>query len=261
MYLIKKIYYFCKKIPALGNILVLFRNIYKGSAFYAYKLKKKDINKAREVIGYMYSKEAASFVDEFIASDLFKKDWSFGRSGDFDVIFLYAVTRAMKPEVVVETGVASGRSSAAILSALEKNKKGTLYSIDLAQVYKTKEPGTYITHEGNEELNAFVPLGKQPGWLVPDNLRSRWRLIIGDSKKELTTLVDRLDKKIDIFYHDSDHSEEHMLFEFNTVFNKLADTGLIVSDDVRWNNAWNEFILSKSLNEVCVYRNLGIAKV
>lgn len=258
--MIKSIYRAGKHIPGLNILLPLLRKEYFASAFYLRILARRDQTKAKEVSLALFGDSGPAYVDEFVSSDIFKNEWSFGHSGDFDVIFLYVATRAMKPEVVVETGVASGRSSAAILAALDKNKKGILYSIDLAQEYQTEVPGTYITHEGNEELNAFVPAGKQPGWLVPENLRPRWNLIIGDAKKELVALVDELDKKIDIFYHDSDHSEDHMLFEFDTAFSKLSDNSLLISDDVRWNNAWDNFVKEKNLNQVCIYRNLGIAK-
>lgn len=39
-----------------------------------------------------------------------------------------------KPERVIETGVARGASSQAILQALEENRKGHLYSIDMPNV-------------------------------------------------------------------------------------------------------------------------------
>ena len=44
---------------------------------------------------------------------------------------LYVICRVMKPTNVIETGVASGASSAFILLGLDKNQHGTLYSIDL----------------------------------------------------------------------------------------------------------------------------------
>src|SRR5947207_15097922 len=47
---------------------------------------------------------------------------------------LYAVVRAFKPEVIVETGVASGISSAHILRALAATGSGPLYSFDLPNV-------------------------------------------------------------------------------------------------------------------------------
>ena len=43
----------------------------------------------------------------------------------------YLSCRLIDPEVVIETGVAYGVSSAFILKALQENDRGTLYSIDL----------------------------------------------------------------------------------------------------------------------------------
>jgi predicted O-methyltransferase YrrM len=44
---------------------------------------------------------------------------------------IYTIIRCLKPRIVIETGVANGASSTFILSALEKNNLGKLYSIDL----------------------------------------------------------------------------------------------------------------------------------
>ena len=62
----------------------------------------------------------------------------------------YASVRALAPNTVVETGVANGVSSAYLLLALQKNGKGCLHSIGLA------DP-------------AFLPPGKHLGWLVPNH--------------------------------------------------------------------------------------------
>jgi hypothetical protein len=43
---------------------------------------------------------------------------------------LYAMTRLLQPNHIVETGVSSGISSAHFLLALEKNRSGVLHSID-----------------------------------------------------------------------------------------------------------------------------------
>ena len=50
--------------------------------------------------------------------------------GGADYPLLYFLTRYLSPGNVLETGVAAGFSSYAILSALQKNGKGTLYSSD-----------------------------------------------------------------------------------------------------------------------------------
>jgi hypothetical protein len=101
---------------------------------------------------------------------------------------LYAAIRVLKPNVMVETGVGSGVSSMFYLSAMERNKMGTLHSIDLP-----------LENEG------LLPIEKRTGWLVPERPRENWELILGNAKRELPALLKRLGS-VDVFYHDSDHS-------------------------------------------------------
>jgi hypothetical protein len=143
---------------------------------------------------------------------------------------LYAIVRAAKPRVIVETGVASGRSSAHILQALDRNGIGQLHSIDLPNV-----------QEGS-----VLPEGRAPGWIVPDSLRGRWKLQLGDSRELLPRLVESLDR-VDIFLHDSDHSYEAMLFEFEQAYPKLTPGGLLLSDDTHLHTAWDDFCAKHEL--------------
>jgi predicted O-methyltransferase YrrM len=224
-------------------------------------LRKKDFKEAERVAGFFFpeSKDALKYLKEFKKSEIFRKDFSFGHSGDFDILMLYLLTRMSKPDIVVETGVASGRSSSAILFALKENNKGKLYSIDLPKYYREKEPKTYITDEGKRELRGFVPNGKGPGWLVPDYLRNRWEFIAGDSKVELPKLLRGL-RKVDIFYHDSDHSYQTMMFEFKTVWPLIQKGGYLVSDDIKWNASFYDFIKKHNYDLLHIYRNLGVIK-
>ena len=260
MNILKKCYRYCKTLPVIGRGIIALRSIYMKSFFERKRLYKRDYTKALEVLSEMFPEhtDVRIYLDELVSSDIFKTKYSYGHSGDFDIMILYGLIRLGAPETVLETGVASGRSSAAILSAMKKNNKGTLHSIDLPQHYNEK-PDLYVTHEGNEELTGFVPEGLTPGWIVPDSLRSRWNLVLGNAKYELPKLLETLDT-VDIFYHDSDHSQEHMAFEFNAVYPKIEDTGVVLSDDVSWNDAWAHFISQHSAKEICIYRNFGIAK-
>jgi hypothetical protein len=52
---------------------------------------------------------------------------------------LYVLIRALKPKIVLETGVASGVSTLFMLQALNHNTHGTLYSIDLPNVVEASE--------------------------------------------------------------------------------------------------------------------------
>jgi hypothetical protein len=140
----------------------------------------------------------------------------------------YTIVRLCQPTVVVETGVESGRSSALILTALEKNGRGKLYSIDLP----------------DETLMKRIPPGERgnmsSGWVVPEKLRKRWDLIIGDSKTILPKLLDQLGE-VDIFLHDGEHSYENMLFEYRLSWAHIKKGGYLLSDDIDANQALNVF--------------------
>jgi predicted O-methyltransferase YrrM len=157
---------------------------------------------------------------------------------------LYASVRVLKPEVMVETGVGSGVSSTFYLSAMERNKTGRLYSIDLP-----------LENEG------LLPKEKRTGWLVPERPRENWELILGDAKAELPALLKQLGS-IDVFYHDSDHSYEHMMWEFNLAYPRVRPGGMLLSDDVTNNAAWKHFTnelagSTTTINRTGVHRKAG----
>jgi len=140
------------------------------------------------------------------------------RDGQNDAgFFLYLVVRSLKPDVIVETGVNTGESSTYILQGLEDNDNGKLYSIDLPP---TGEMG-----------QNYLRSDKISGWIIPDYLRKRWELNLGPSQELLPPLLEKL-KSIDIFFHDSLHTYEHMLFEYETSWKFINDRGLLMSDDI-----------------------------
>lgn len=141
---------------------------------------------------------------------------------DYEGNYLNAIVRETKPEVVVETGVASGVSSYAILQAMEDYGKGFLYSIDL--------PNATLA----------VPKGNAAGYLVPEGLRGRWKLLIGDSGSLLSPLLNQVGV-IDMFIHDSLHTYEHMMYEYETAWPHLRRGGLLISDDIESSSAFHDF--------------------
>jgi predicted O-methyltransferase YrrM len=143
--------------------------------------------------------------------------------------------------MLVETGVCNGVSTAMILEALDRNGSGRLWSID----YPEYSDGS-VDDFSATKLGAVVPSGKQPGWVIPEHLRERWELIIGKSQDELPPLLDRL-QTIDFFMHDSEHSYECMTFEMESAADDLRSGGLLVVDDSRWNNAFEQFVERRRL--------------
>ena len=161
---------------------------------------------------------------------------------------LYAVVREVRPRVAVETGVCNGVSTAFLLLALERNGEGGLHSIDFPEVAGAAyEPGTFWDGKGG----AVIPPGKEPGWMIPEQLRSRWTLTTGRSQEVLPPLLDRV-RPIDLFLHDSEHTYECMRFEFEHAFAALRQGGVLAADDVNANPAFAEFARERNAEPIAL---------
>jgi hypothetical protein len=139
---------------------------------------------------------------------------------------LFALTRLLRPEHIVEAGVSSGVSSAHFLAALRRNRRGRLHSIDMP----FRQRGAALARG---EPNVAVPPGRESGWAVPERLRERWDLRIGPSQELLPKLVTELDG-VGLFLHDDLHTPAHLGFELETVRPKLAPGAVVLADNTRW---------------------------
>jgi Methyltransferase domain len=156
------------------------------------------------------------------------------------ILIQYAAVRALGPDCVVETGVANGVSSSYLLLALRMNGQGCLHSVGLA------DP-------------AFLPTGKEPGWLVPQWLRAPWRIHLGDARDILPGLLAELGN-IGLFIHDSLHTYEHMMWEFESSYPHLTTGGLLLSDDALWNEAFHDFARKAGAPEARILRGVGFLR-
>ena len=127
---------------------------------------------------------------------------------------LYALVRAQRPDVVLETGVADGFSSFAILAALDANSNGHLHSVDIQD---------------------------DVGIVVPAALRGRWTVHINDREMDLERglkdIVAGL-PPVDFYYHDSGHTYLWQSFEYGAVAELIRTGGTFMSDDVDWSYAF-----------------------
>jgi len=149
---------------------------------------------------------------------------TFGRYNDGDPGFVRAVwclTRHLQPAKVVETGVARGFTSRFILEALERNGTGHLWSIDYPPPLKRG-------------------LREQVGAAVGNGFHDRWSYIRGSSRRRLPGLLSRLGQ-IDLFVHDSRHTEHNVLFELDRAWAALRPGGALVVDDIDLNWGFNSF--------------------
>lgn len=164
--------------------------------------------------------------------------------------YLYLVVRIKRPLVVVETGVHLGISTAFILAGLEDNHQGHLFSIDLPNT-------SYVTDRGKV---SYSPVDEKvsTGFLVPAELRSRWTLLLGDSKEVLPQLLKTLGR-IDIFLHDSEHTYEAMTREYSQALALMEPGGVLMSDDVKWNSAFADFLSTHRFSwSTVIHNRLGI---
>ncbi len=151
-------------------------------------------------------------------------------------LVLYSLCRKLKPSVIVETGVASGMSSAYILRALDKNNHGELFSIDVPWHTVTEN---WKPHFSDEDMTTR-PIEKQSGWIIPDYLRDRWQLFLGKSSENLPPLLKKIEA-MDVFLHDSEHTYETMLWEFQTAWPNLRAGGMLIAHNVDSNDAFSDF--------------------
>jgi hypothetical protein len=152
----------------------------------------------------------------------------------------YAAARAPAPDCIVETGVANGVSASYLLLAVQKNGRGNLPSIGLA------DP-------------AFLPPEKGPGSLVPHRLRAPWQFHLGYARDILRRLLAEL-RSVDIFIRDSLHAYDQVMWEFRTAYPYLRFGGLLFSDDALSNNAFPEFARKVGVPGARVLRGVGFLR-
>jgi len=144
--------------------------------------------------------------------------WNDGDAGFVRAV--WCMTRHLKPKKTIETGVAHGMTSRFILEGLKRNGDGHLWSIDLPPVDRFWR--------------------SQVGAAVGESHGERWTYIAGSSRRRLPELLDRVGE-IDLFIHDSLHSERNVRFELDRAWACMGAKGALVVDDVDANWGFQSF--------------------
>jgi len=131
----------------------------------------------------------------------------------------YLICRYLRPNKIVETGVAYGVTSTYMLQALAENQQGQLSSIDLPPLFPSAE--SYV------------------GYFIPEDFRTRWKLCVGPARRLLPSVLAEAGA-IDLFVHDSLHTYSHMKWEFEAALRSLRPGGVLISDDIEGNRAFEE---------------------
>lgn len=162
--------------------------------------------------------------------------------GSANVDLLYALVRSRAPCAVVETGVAAGWSSLAILLALEGYDDAHLISVD--------RPDMRLAD------NSAV------GVVVPRRLRHKWTLLSGVDKDKLKVALESVTSGLKIVHYDSDKSYLGRAWAYKVIMDKLPVGGILVSDDIADNTAFKEFCETMEINPVIVrYGDSGLCGV
>ena len=144
-----------------------------------------------------------------------------GGGGNYPMLYFF--TRYLKAQTVVETGVAAGWSSQAILKALKENGKGQLYSSDFP----------YFRYKNPEEL---------VGYIVNKTLKKDWHLFIDGDQNNLPQIAEQLDKPIDLFQYDSDKSYEGRTLALKILAPHLTEKTTIIFDDIQDNAHFKDHV-------------------
>lgn len=168
--------------------------------------------------------------------------------------FLFGITRALKPKIIIETGVAAGVSSCFFIAALLENEMGELYSLDLP---------IDAAKLSCADASQYTWPVKGAGWVIPSDMRTRigarHHLILEDVRSALPRLLNEIGS-VDIFFHDDLHLPEHMFWEYSSVWTVLTEGGVLASHDV--NMGWIRFCRQygipssrlMNLNRLCAVR-------
>jgi predicted O-methyltransferase YrrM len=222
------------------------------------QLNREVMEEASSVAGFNQVMERKAYIESYLAGleRRYQSSYVAGWVNLADAQFLYWAVRHAKPKTIVQTGVSNGLSTAFMMLALAKNgPEGRLHAIDLPHIFDPAQP--FWTQQGTV-YGVVIPQNESSGWMVPDIYRDRLHVEIGDAKTLLPPLIDRLET-IDIFFHDSDHTYNHMSFEFDQAMRKLAPNGVIIADDISWNASLWDFADKHNFPGFNYHGTLGLA--
>jgi predicted O-methyltransferase YrrM len=157
------------------------------------------------------------------------RDWNDGDAAFVRSLWCLIQHRSLR--TVVETGVAHGVTSRIMLEALDRNGAGHLWSVDLPPLEREWR--------------------KQVGMAVAPYAARRWSYIEGTSRLHLPALLARL-HAIDLFVHDSLHTERNVRFELGQAWPALNAGGAIVVDDIDANNGFSRFLQRRDLQTALI---------
>ena len=134
----------------------------------------------------------------------------------------YFLVRLVQPSAALETGVAAGFSTTAILSGLERNGHGRLWSNDLPY-FRLAEPERHV------------------GVLVPQDLQGRWSLHVGSDRQNVPRMLQAAGA-VDLVHYDSDKSYDGRAATTALVEPHLSSGAVMMMDDIDDNLFFRDWV-------------------
>ncbi len=175
-----------------------------------------------DIMEYINEAEANIELKNYISEKVQKsdaraysdKETRFGRR-----LGWYAFVRAMKPKVIVETGVDKGLGSVLLCAALEQN-----------------------ANEGHLGRYYGTDINPDAGYLLDGKYKKYGKILYGDSIKSLSDFKET----IDLFINDSDHSAEYEYQEYETIKKQLSDNAVILGDNAHCTDKLAKFSIENN---------------
>lgn len=173
------------------------------------------------ILGYLDEADGDAELKKHIADQTAQN--SLSTFADRDVKFgrrlgWYAVVRASKPRVVIETGVDKGLGACLLTAALMRNSE-----------------------EGHDGRYYGTDIDPEAGYLLTGKYAEFGQVLYGDSIETLTAL----DVSVDILVNDSDHSAEYEGAEYEVLARKFSDRSIILGDNCHVTDKLLEFSLKR----------------
>ena len=168
----------------------------------------------------------SKFKEELNKAKIRQEECPIKMGGPGDLELLYNICEHYKIENVIETGVAYGWSSFAILLSLEHRNNSKLISIDMPYLFRDND--SYV------------------GYVIPKKLKYKWKLLRYADRQGIPKALKIL-PKLDMCHYDSDKSYTGRMWAYPKLWNKLKKNGVFISDDIGDNIAFLDF--AKKVNK------------
>lgn len=138
----------------------------------------------------------------------------------------YAIARATKPKVLVETGVDQGMGAAVLCAALARNAL-----------------------EGHTGRYYGTDINPDAGYYLQLPYSNYGKVLYGDSLASLKVL----DETVDLFVNDSDHSEGYEQAEYELIKGKISTRAILLGDNSHVTSELAEFSIREGRRFVFLF--------